>query len=89
MIGRTSAERQSDRTTPALDRAQQRIAWIALRFVIAAIVLSLIMATIFTRSWTPFYLALVVGVPYMLLLSAPVWLARMTGGDDQTHNTND
>ncbi len=89
MTGQTSAERQTDRTAPALDRSQQRIAWIALRFIGGAIVLSLIMATILTRSWTPFYLALAVGVPYMLLLSAPVWLARMTGGDDQTRNTND
>ena len=75
---------QTDRTKPALDRPQRRIAWIALRFVVAAIVLSLIIATILTRSWTPFLLALLVGVPYMLLLSAPVWLARMSGGQEQT-----
>ena len=84
-----SAERQTDRTEPALDRDQRRIAWIACRFVGGAIVLSLIMAMILTRSWTPFYLALVVGVPYIILLSAPVWLARMTGRDDQTHNSNE
>lgn len=85
----TPAERQTDRTKPALDRNQRRIAWIAFRFVGGAIVLSLIMAMILTRSWTPFYLALIVGVPYIILLSAPVWLARMTGRDDQTHNTNE
>ena len=89
MIELTSVERPTDRTKPALDRSQRRIAWIALRVLGAAIVLSLIMATILTRSLTPFYLALAVGIPYIILLSAPVWLARMTGGDDQTHNTND
>lgn len=89
MIEQTSAERQTDRTKPALDRDQRRIAWIALRVFGTAIVLSLIMATILTRSWMPFYLALAMGIPYIILLSAPVWLARMTGGDDQIRNTND
>ena len=89
MVEHSSAKQPTDQTSPALDRRQQRVGWIALRFIGAAIVLSLIMATIVTRSWTPFYLALVVGVPYMLFVSAPVWLARMTGGDTQIHNTND
>jgi hypothetical protein len=75
---------QTDRTKPALNRTQRRIAWITLRFVVAAIVLSLIMATILTHSWTPFFLALALGVPYILLLSAPVWLARISGGEEQT-----
>jgi Sec-independent protein secretion pathway component TatC len=89
MDEQTAAEQQTDRTKRALDPRQRRIAWIALRVLGAAIVLSLIMATILTRSWTPFYLALAVGIPYIILLSAPVWLARMAGRDDQTHNTND
>src|SRR6185436_13107524 len=50
MIGQTSARQQTDRTRPVLDPGQRRIAWIALRFVGAAIVVSLIIATIFTRS---------------------------------------
>ena len=67
----------TDRTQPALNATQRSVGWVALRFIIIAIVIGLIMAAIVFHTWTYFFIVLLVVVPYALLLMAPAWLARV------------
>lgn len=69
---------QTDRTQPALDVKERQIGWIALRIILIALVIGLIAAAIVFRTWTFFFIVLLVVVPYALLLTAPTWLARMS-----------
>lgn len=68
---------QTDRTQPVLNATQRSAAWVALRFIIIAIVIGLVMAAIVFHTWTYFFIVLLVVVPYALLLMAPTWLARV------------
>ncbi len=64
-------------TQPTLTLAQRRSGWIIFRFIVGAIVIGLVLSAIVFRTWAQFWLALMVLVPYLLLLSAPTWLARL------------
>jgi ABC-type bacteriocin/lantibiotic exporter with double-glycine peptidase domain len=44
-----------------------------------AIMGSLFLATILTSSWTLFWIALLAGVAYMLMLTLPVFIAILSG----------
>jgi Flp pilus assembly protein TadB len=73
----SASEPQTDRTKAALTGTQRRVGWTMLTFVIIAIAIGLVMAAIVFRTWTFFFIVLLVVVPYALLLTAPAWLARV------------
>ena len=77
---------QTDRTQPALNVTQRRIGWVALRFIVIAIVIGLIMAAIVFHTWTYFFLVVLIVVPYALLLMAPTWLARVNRRAPGSHD---
>ncbi|WP_164100906.1 hypothetical protein [Candidatus Laterigemmans baculatus] len=53
------------------------LAWIG-----TAVVASLLLAAFLMRSWTLVWIALPLGVVYLLLLTMPVFLGVVTGDDD-------
>lgn len=68
--------------TPREVRARRHlIGWIG-----SMMFISLLMAAILMRSWPMFWIAVPLGVMYGLLLTMPVFLAVVSGDDDDEGN---
>jgi hypothetical protein len=66
------------RRDPASPRVERSVARFVAPIVLAALVIGLLVAAALWRQWTLALIAAVFVVPFLLLVSAPVWLAGAT-----------
>lgn len=84
---------QTPNPSAAISKTEKRVGKTLLTYALLAIVLGCIMAAILFQTWFLFFIGLVVLVPYVILLMAPVWAARTSraaqgqGDNDEPRST--
>jgi len=70
--GKSGAKEEGPPRTP------RKIGYVMVVFVLGALIASAVVAGLMTTEWSLLWAAMVLFVPFVLLLSAPIWLAETT-----------